>query len=528
MKTKYALRTLLTANCKLLTVLCTLVTVHCYAQTGILMNRYYITGSLSLGNNKAFADTSAWLQLGKDTTKRGLLLPRVILDSVITTKRGLYVYDLKDSVLYHIDGTKKVRYMTYKDTAFLASKLFVNTENAKDLKWADTAAMLNPYLRKIDTASLSNRISQKLNYTDTTAMLNPYLRKIDTTVMLSPYLRKIDTTSKWFIRTWTTDYLAEGTTNKYYTDARARSSISVSGSGLGYNGSTGVLTHTATLDNVLTNGNTSTNTATVSALTVDKTSAAAKLTLASDDNQQAIINFKQNSMHTTNRWDLGAAATSHDFSLYNYTTSTPGFTVAAANNTVSFTSGIKLGGYTGAYQTSAVLGMPNNTMMGWPLATSPGGNLTLNMNFDASNTFHIQYAGTDFYSYSAGTHALSGNDFYIIGSSAARIRIVGSTVVDQQVRFQDGTTTDMRVYRPANQTKMIIDKVISGVSTDLFSVDGSGNGVLAGGIKTVQPTANGAGLAKIGKIRTGSDTKKYLELDIDGTVYYILALTALP
>ncbi len=542
---------------KPLTILCILFSLFCDAQTGVLMNRFYITGSLSLGNDKKFADTSAWLQIGKDTTKRGVLFPKVILDSVTTTKRGLYVYDLKDSVLYHIDGTKRVRYMTFKDTIFLASKLFVNTENAKNLKYTDSAAMLSPYLRKIDTTGLSNRINLKLSYTDTVAMLsaylrkldtaslnnrinlklsysdtavmlNPYLRKNDTIAMLSPYLRKIDTTGKWFIRTWTTDFLTEGTTNKYYTDARARSSISVSGSGLGYNSTTGVLTHTATLDNVLANGNTSTNTATIAALTIDKTSAASKLMLASDDNQQALINFKQNSTHTTNRWDMGAAATSHDFSLYNYTTSVAPITVTASNNVVNLSNGIKLGGYTGAYQASAVLGMPNNTMMGWAISGNPGSNLALNMSFDASNAFRMQYTGSDFYSYSGGTHTISGNDLYLIGSSAARIRIVGSTSIDQQIRFMDGTSTETRIYRPANQTKIVMDKVISGTATELFSLDGSGNGVFAASLKTAQPTTNGAGVFKIGKIRIGSDSNKYLEIDVDGSIYYIHALTSLP
>lgn len=41
---------------------------------------------------------------------------------------------------------------------------------------ADTASMLSPYLRKVDTLSLSNRINLKLNIADTTAMLAPYAK----------------------------------------------------------------------------------------------------------------------------------------------------------------------------------------------------------------------------------------------------------------------------------------------------------------------------------------------------------------
>jgi uncharacterized protein (TIGR02145 family) len=75
----------------------------------------------------------------------------------------------------------------------------------------DTASMLTPYLRKLDTASVSNRINLKVNIADTASMLMPYLRKRDTTSlsnrinlkvniadtasMLMPYLRKRDTAS---------------------------------------------------------------------------------------------------------------------------------------------------------------------------------------------------------------------------------------------------------------------------------------------------------------------------------------------
>jgi hypothetical protein len=76
---------------------------------------------------------------------------------------------------------------------------------------SDTSSMLLPYLRKVDTASLSNRINLKVNISDTASMLSPYLRAIDTASlsnrinlkvnisdtasMLSPYLRKVDTAS---------------------------------------------------------------------------------------------------------------------------------------------------------------------------------------------------------------------------------------------------------------------------------------------------------------------------------------------
>ena len=48
---------------------------------------------------------------------------------------------------------------------------------------SDTASMLNPYLRKLDTISLSNRIDLRVKYADTTNMLLPYFRTNDTTLL---------------------------------------------------------------------------------------------------------------------------------------------------------------------------------------------------------------------------------------------------------------------------------------------------------------------------------------------------------
>lgn len=56
----------------------------------------------------------------------------------------------------------------------------INSNINARVKYTDTATMLAPYLRSIDTASLSSRINLKLNISDTANMLTPYLRKVDT------------------------------------------------------------------------------------------------------------------------------------------------------------------------------------------------------------------------------------------------------------------------------------------------------------------------------------------------------------
>lgn len=128
---------------RILTILMILYASTAFSQTGMTMNRFYITGSLALGKgDRTFADTSCWLQLGKDTTTKGLIFPRVVLDSIRTIKRGLFVYDLKDSVLYHFDANKRIRYMTYKDTA-LIKQLIAHNAPVTDTNIIATKSFVN-------------------------------------------------------------------------------------------------------------------------------------------------------------------------------------------------------------------------------------------------------------------------------------------------------------------------------------------------------------------------------------------------
>jgi hypothetical protein len=62
---------------------------------------------------------------------------------------------------------------------------------ATKLNISDTSSMLSPYLRKIDTASLSNRINLKLNISDTASMLSPYLRSNVASATYVPQSRTI-------------------------------------------------------------------------------------------------------------------------------------------------------------------------------------------------------------------------------------------------------------------------------------------------------------------------------------------------
>jgi hypothetical protein len=170
-----------------------------------------------------YTDTLLMLQpyLRKvDTTNRWVNSVTKINDSTIRVIKNTLTTDLLirgSGVKYSDTATMLSKYLRKVDTASLSNRI-----NLK-VNISDTATMLSKYLRKIDTASLSNRINLKLNISDTATMLSKYLRKIDTTAMLLPYLRKIDTTamlSKYLRRTDTTamllPYLRKvDTTNKF-------------------------------------------------------------------------------------------------------------------------------------------------------------------------------------------------------------------------------------------------------------------------------------------------------------------------
>lgn len=203
--------------------------------------------------------------------------------------KGLYIYPSDTSVflpkslavaLYQPKGS----YLVPSDTIgkWSPAGLYIHP--------GDTSSMLSPYLRKGDTASLSNRINLKLNIVDTTNKWAPkglylfpsdtsnrwaakgiYIYPSDTLNKWAPkgvYIFPADTVNKWvnlngvytnpsFVGSLayskltgtptipsTTSQISEGS-NLYYTDARARSSISLTTTGTTgastYNSSTGIL-----------------------------------------------------------------------------------------------------------------------------------------------------------------------------------------------------------------------------------------------------------------------------------------------
>jgi uncharacterized protein YaiE (UPF0345 family) len=96
-------------------------------------------------------------------------------------------------------GLKNTSQTVYADTLLLSTRLWRNkgidsvqanltAGLALKLNISDTANMLLPYLRKVDTASLSNRINLKVNISDTASMLNPYARTVNVRAIISDSL----------------------------------------------------------------------------------------------------------------------------------------------------------------------------------------------------------------------------------------------------------------------------------------------------------------------------------------------------
>jgi hypothetical protein len=189
-----------------------------------------------------------------------------------------------DSVL-SVDSLGKLRLLriTPLDTTSLSNRI-----NAR-VKYSDTASMLIPYLRKIDTTGKwigVGYLPYLVKYTDTAAFLSAYYNKTvidsklalklntsDTATMLSPYYRTATATAALALKVNYTDtstmlspYQRSYSAMKYtdtasmlngYKTYYPRNAIS-GGTGISYNSSTGVITNTSpssggTVTNVATN-----------------------------------------------------------------------------------------------------------------------------------------------------------------------------------------------------------------------------------------------------------------------------------
>jgi len=139
------------------------------------------TNALTEGSSVYLSNTSGQLT----TTKPQAPLHLVTIGVCIRQQQNNGSIFVKIQNGFEFDELHDVRLTTPVDKASiyynLSEKLWRDT--TATLLVSDTASMLNPYLRKLDTISLSNRIDLRVKYADTTNMLLPYFRTNDTTLL---------------------------------------------------------------------------------------------------------------------------------------------------------------------------------------------------------------------------------------------------------------------------------------------------------------------------------------------------------
>lgn len=117
-----------------------------------------------------------------DTTRTGIDSRKVSNGRTLTINGT--TYDLSANRIWTIPVLDTSLILVWSDTlAYLATK----SDVAAKLNISDTSSMLSPYLRKVDTASLSAGIDLRVKYSDTAAMLSPYLRISDAAATYVPY-----------------------------------------------------------------------------------------------------------------------------------------------------------------------------------------------------------------------------------------------------------------------------------------------------------------------------------------------------
>jgi len=221
------------------------------------------------------------------------------------------------------------------------------------LNISDTSTMLSKYLRKTDTASLSNRIDLRVKYTDTATMLTPYLRKIDTTSlsnrinlklniadtssMLSPYLRKIDTTNRFVNNISRT----VGKDSIIFNIGSTRYAIkdSVGSGGTSYTFSTGLTNSSGTVTNNLSTG------VSGGQSVVGGTAASNSLTLSSTSNAtKGKLLFGTSAYdEVNNRLGIGTASPTYPMSIeYSNNAYNRGFSIKNTNTGTNAITGMSL------------------------------------------------------------------------------------------------------------------------------------------------------------------------------------------
>ena len=174
-----------------------------------------------------FANSDGDLKWKNDGNYYTTLKTQQSADRIYTFQNKSYTLgdsaDIAARVKYTDTATILLPYLRKIDTSSLSSRI-----NLK-LNISDSSGMLTPYLRKIDTSSLSSRINLRVLYTDTATMLTNYMRKSDTTAMLNPYQRKYRSAYSMNVNNTNAGANSSETTYKQFASATYSGSITWTG-----------------------------------------------------------------------------------------------------------------------------------------------------------------------------------------------------------------------------------------------------------------------------------------------------------
>ena len=297
----------------------------------------------------------------------------------------------------------------------------------------------------------------------------------------------------------TTDDITEGSTNLYYTDARARSAISVSGNAISYNSSTGVITAnyeespTFTGD-VIISGN----------LTVNGTQ-----TILSTQTVEVEDNILQ--LNTTQGSPDTATATTSGISIYRGSGVTQAsFIFDDADDTWDLTNNLSLSGKilvgTGA-TAAASLNAYTQTVSAnlysalriiensgassyWDIGATGGGSPSLN--------FYVNAATTPKLTISSSGNATFAGDVYVTGSSNSNVVISRDNMYVDAGQFyigaDDAATDDSFRQRTASGSYFIESRK-SGTWTNRLQINSTGTLIASQGATfagDVMPAAENA------------------------------------
>lgn len=558
-----------------------------FAQQGYMGN-YWISNSLSLGKGQrdATAANDSWLDIGKDTTNKGFVIPRALTNGFSTTRRGLFYYNLGDSVLHHKDGSKDVRYMTYKDTALIRNIADEVAKNITALLASKSGNTVTLRIAAEDTFSVNISVAdadssttnelQTLGFSGPTSLSissgnSVNLPLYDSTVMASK--NTVDTMRsnvysalglKLSSTTAASTYvsLSGSYTNPSWIASLPWSKITSTPTTLsGY----GITDATSTARAAIT----FTTTGTSGAATYNSTTGALNIPTISSFSNDITVNGLTVGRGGGNRANNIVIGTGAGAATMSNSTTYPNWVIGpGAGAALTFGYAHMLGGYRAGYN---LIGGDDNYLSGY----RAGYNLT--------QAYYILGIGTDVFFNLTDVPTVSLNNLGIghntgrnLGSGSQRNTLVGlfsmgnganvgttshnstlgeatlynlyqgnfNTAAGRNALF---TATNMSFtsafgfnagyYATGNACLWLGGYDGSSHTTatnSIFISDGEGNlgvwfnaskaATFTSTIKTVQPSGNGAGAYKFGKvITTGTpvtlQTDKFVEVDIDGTIY---------